>query len=305
MKKIKLLILLVIIIVFKGLFYLNSLNKSKKFESIRLGNVIDLWYTGSYFGEKKILEELNDIDGIRNKNSLSRFLIENTKIKNKSLEQKTLEILNKSAMKEGAITYYYDNIILCVNDFHKKIKFMMKKYDDFNKNILSNQKFKDENHCIIHYRLGDYITLGDTLNFEDIIRELKLLDMKFSAIEIMDGGKDHTTYNFFKGLYNNEKSISEKIYNNFYTSLTKNFPDIDIIKSKKRTTDEDFYRMSVAPILVTAGGSYAAIAAIAGTSRIIRTPSCKTLDFPSRGCRENLIVPKKGTDWKTYQYTML
>jgi hypothetical protein len=208
-------------------------------------------------------------------------------------------------LEEGAITYYYDNIILCVNDFHKKIKFMMKRYDDFNKNILSNQKFKDENHCIIHYRLGDYITLGDTLNFEDIIRELKLLDIKFSGIEIMDGGKDHTTYNFFKGIYNNEKSISEKIYNNFYTSLRKNFPDIDIIKSKKRTTDEDFYRMSAAPILVTAGGSYAAIAAIAGSSRIIRTPSCKTLDFPSKGCRENLIVPKKGTDWKTYQYTML
>lgn len=311
MKKIiiPLFILSILVYLFKEK-YGNKIS-SDKFQSHRLGNVIDLWYVCSKFKHPHRINSLKEKDPKNiNKESFSQYLMNNLKVYQNTLEEENSKKLSDS-VKTTFLTYYYDKINLCINDFHTNLLQIMKEYDNLHNNILFNQKFQDENHCVIHFRLGDYVSLGDVINYQDIIDTMKDLKIKFSVIEIMDGGKNHKTSMFyswktFKNRFSDkELSESEKISQKFHDSLRKSFPESKIIQSEKRTSDEDFYRMSSAPILITAGGSYAITAAIASTGRIIRTPSCKTLDFPSQGCREDLIIPKNNCDWKTYQYTML
>lgn len=309
----KIIISLLIVSMFVYLFKENFENRisSDKFQSYRLGNVIDLWYVCSRFKHPHRINSLKRKDPKNNiKESLSQYLIKNLKIYQNTLEEENVKKLSDS-VKNTFLTYYYDKINLCVNDFHINLLQIMKEYDNLHNNILFNQKFQDENHCVIHFRLGDYVYLGDVINYQDIIDTMKDLKIKFSVIEIMDGGKTHKTSMFesWKSFKNNfgdkELKESEKISKKFYDSLRISFPESKIVQSEKRTSDKDFYRMSSAPILITAGGSYAITAAIASKARIIRTPSCKTLDFPSQGCRENLTISKNNCDWKTYQYTML
>lgn len=308
MEKIKIVLFLLVLIIIKIIFYYSDKIfpwlDFKKHQSRRLGNVIDLWYTGSYFKSEKVIDELKTIDRGIFKDSFSRYLIENIEIKHKKLDEETSKILAKAA-EDGAITYYYEYINICVNDFCEKLRRAMHNYDVLNNYKLSGQKFKNGNHCVIHYRLGDYVHYGDVLNFNDIIFEMKKLKIDFSAIEIMDGGKKHNSRDFFNSIYNIETKKSEIIYNQFVDKLRENFPETEIIKSTAISVDKDFYRMVYAPILITAGGSYAITAAMASHAHIIRTPSCKTLDFPSKGTIENLIINKKNCDWKTYQYSML
>ncbi len=50
------------------------------------------------------------------------------------------------------------------------------------------------------------------------------------------------------------------------------------------STDADFYRMAYAPLLVTAAGSFAVMAAAANVdARQVRTPSADNLNFPDKG----------------------
>ena len=138
------------------------------------------------------------------------------------------------------------------------------------------------------------------------------LSNEIDTIEIMDGGQSHHPIvmnegivNYKKSLFREDEKTSGKIYNDFYNNLKSEFKNMKIIKSQKGTTDEDFFRMVSAPILITGGGSYALASAIASKARIIRTPSCKNLDHPKEGCIKNIKIPKKDCDWKTYQYSML
>ena len=300
--------IILILLCLKIFFYHNTLNSNEKFQSRRLGNVIDLWYSGSITKNSKILTELPTIDTVE-KDSLSRYLIKNLKVY-QTLEKDNIKELYQEA-NNGCVTYYYKNIVKLVNNFSYNLVNILEEYDKINNNVLYEQNFEDENHCVIHYRLGDVVTLGDVIDYKDIIKSMKELNVKFSVVEIMDGGKSHKSNPFhnFKSflnvLDNHEMKESEKIYQDFYQTLKKSFPESKVIQSVKRKTDEDFYRMASAPILITGGGSYAATAAIGGKARIIRTPACKTLDFPSKGCMENLEIPKNSCDWKTYQYNML
>ena len=140
---------------------------------------------------------------------------------------------------------------------------------------------------------------------------MKSLNVQFSTIELMDGGKNHSgsmfsSFKSFKNYFSDtEVSESEKISNRFIEALEDAFPNSKVIQSQKRTSDEDFYRMASAPVLITAGGSFAITAAIGGNARIIRTPACNTLDFPSKGCGTEMTLPKSDCDWKTYRYEIL
>ena len=187
---------------------------------------------------------------------------------------------------------------------------MMQEFDNIHENKLLDQKFEDDKHCLIHYRLGDVVSLGDVIDYKYILQTLKDLKINFSVIEIMDGGRTHTGKPFgnldvWKNfIFNTDLKESNKIYEDFYQELKDNFPNTKIIQSPKKSTDEDFFRMSSAPILVTGTGSYALSACIGGKSRIIRTPASKDLDFPSLGNKKIQKIPKKNSDWITYDYRM-
>lgn len=306
-------IFIITIIVISLLYYENYIKNHKlvsneKFQSHRLGNVIDRWYLNTNIPSLNNFESMYEKDPSKNKESFSKYLMKNLKRYTPELNDHYKNKLKK--IGSGFLIYHYEFINICVNDFHINLNKIMIEYDNLHNNILF-KKIQDENHCIIHFRLGDYISLGDVINYDHIISTMKDLNIKFTTIEIMDGGKNHnsslfSSFNGFKNYFTNkEVDKSKKIAKEFYKTLEENFPESKIIQSGKRTVDEDFYRMASAPILITAGGSFAIGAAIASKARIIRTPSCKTLDFPSQGCIENLIVNKDNCDWKTYQYTML
>ena len=53
------------------------------------------------------------------------------------------------------------------------------------------------------------------------------------------------------------------------------------------------------PMLVTAAGSFAVTAAIAGHGRRIRTPAAANLNFPDRATREEEVM---APNWRTYSY---
>ena len=56
--------IILILLCLKIFFYHNTLNSNEKFQSRRLGNVIDLWYSGSITKNSKILTELPTIDTV-------------------------------------------------------------------------------------------------------------------------------------------------------------------------------------------------------------------------------------------------
>ena len=274
------------------------------FESYRLGNAIDLWYFSNFENlSKRKSKELSSFPTKKN-NCFSYHLINNRSLINKP---KNIDLKGEWPI------YYYDNITKCLDNFQFNLKQMMSRYDSLNDGKLFSQNFNSDKHCIIHYRLGDVVTLGDAINYTSIINVIEELKEKIDTIEILDGGQNHHPIQvvdgvkvFAKGLLRSDVSTSSKIYNDFYKSLNDKFPNINVIKSEKRTSDEDFFRMVSAPILITAAGSYAIAAAIAGDSKIIRTPSCKDLDHPKYGCLEKDIqLDKKYCDWKTYQYEIL
>ena len=277
--------------------------KEGKFESHRLGNVIDMWYFSNFkeFGDKKI-SDINNFDTRKN-DCFSYFLL-----KNKNIYKKPGDL---NLVGYWPI-YYYQNIIKCIHNFESNLRSAMEEYDKLNNGILFSQKFKGNKHCVIHYRLGDVVTLGDVIDYKNIIDVIRDLEDEIDTIEIMDGGKNHHPVRLAQGFNTFKKSLlredvknSDIIYNNFYSDLIDTFPNMKIIKSEKKSADEDFYRMSSAPILITGAGSYAMASAIAGKSRIIRTPACKNLDHPKEGCIEEIKINKNNCDWKTYNYQML
>ena len=283
----------------------------EKFNSRRLGNVIDQWYTSAKFPETGNYKKMIQKDPPNpNKDSFSQYLIKNVKTYNDSLSYTNKNTLEKQ-VKGDFLSYYYDRIVLCVDDFHTNLSNIMKEYDDLHDNVLSKQTFDSQTHCIVHFRLGDYVSLGDVIDYNSTIEAMKALNVDFSTIELMDGGKNHSgsmfsSFESFKNYFSNtEVSKSEKISLDMIDMLKATFPSSKVVQSEKRTSDEDFYRMAAAPILITAGGSFAITASIGGSSRIIRTPACKTLDFPSKGCGSQLTIPKTGCDWQTYSYKML
>jgi hypothetical protein len=282
-----------------------------KFNSHRLGNVIDQWYTSAKFPDSGNYRKMIEKDPPnKSKDSFSQYLIRNVRTYENTISSVNRNTLERQ-VKGGFLTYYYDRIVLCVDDFHSNLSKIMQEYDEIHNNVLTKQAFNGPSHCILHFRLGDYVSLGDVIDYSCTIDAMQKLNIPLSTIELMDGGKSHNSPMFssfqgFKNYFsNNELSESEKISSDLIQALEAAFPESKIVQSEKRTSDEDFYRMAAAPILVTAGGSFAITAAIGGSSRIVRTPACKTLDFPSKGCGSQMTVPKTGCDWQTYSYKML
>ena len=70
------------------------------------------------------------------------------------------------------------------------------------------------------------------------------------------------------------------------------------VRFRSGSVDQDFFHMSRAPVLVTAGGSFAVCAAIASTG-IVRTPASLNINFPQRGQVDAEVVR---TGWETYAY---
>lgn len=283
----------------------NKKTTRKDFDTYRLGNFLDAWYFSKIGSQERKKQFTYLIEKNSNKKSLGGFLSENKNLLEEIKEkEKKIKLVEES--EKNWASYYYKNIEICLENYSKNLQFILTKFDSENKNQFKNQKYTSKNHVVLHYRLGDYILLGDCIDWRCLILEMKKLNIDFDTIELMDGGKVHNPFTL-KTFFSSKdvKSESEKIQREFYENLKKEFPNSNIIYCDNKGGDMDFFRMLMAPILITGGGSYAIGAAIGGWSKIIRTPACKTLDFPSQGFLEPFKLNKKDCDWKTYSYTML
>ena len=94
-----------------------------------------------------------------------------------------------------------------------------------------------------------------------------------------------------------ELSASDQVLHALMDLLQTAHPHATV-RFRSGSVDQDFFHMSRAPVLVTAGGSFAMCAAIASTG-IVRTPASVNINFPQRG-QINAEVVRNG--WETYAY---
>jgi hypothetical protein len=154
--------------------------------------------------------------------------------------------------------------------------------------------------CVIHYRLGDFITLGQCIDPISIIDACISLPIKPTIFYILDGGSTHG------GNTNLDPTQSLDLVKKLSDLLSSKFPDSRVVVAPKGSTDDDFFQITAASNLVTTGGSFGILGALSSYATSIRTPACKNTNFPQQG-KQN---PRKITagdcpDWRLYDYEML
>ena len=144
---------------------------------------------------------------------------------------------------------------------------------------------------VVHYRVGDFISLGYTVSLENVLKSCRELISENSftkgRIAVMDGGLNHiaNVITVHKG---------RRIIQNLVNKLKQFCKNVDIVSND---TDTDFFICAGAPNLVTAAGSFAICAAIACNGNI-RTPACANILTckVSKNVSERWVTNK----WKTY-----
>ena len=163
-------------------------------------------------------------------------------------------------------------------------------------------------HLVVHYRLGDFVTNGWCIAAEDV--GAAVAPLAPSVIEVMDGGIHHLDqvdgYSAAPHRANRTRQtlavrMSTELQQRLRHALQAAVPTARIIRSPAATIDADWFRIAHAPMLVTAAGSFAITAAIAGYARQIRTPASSNLNFPDRAVlAEEEVAP----NWQTYRYDL-
>ena len=145
-------------------------------------------------------------------------------------------------------------------------------------------------HAVVHYRLGDFIHLGQLIHPRSVAAAAAALDP--NVVEVLEGGVSHEATA-------DDVRTSESLRRLLLSELRRALPRARVLSAPPRPADVDFLRLARAPMLVTAGGSYAIAAAVASSSEYVRTPAAIDTNFPQRGA-EPVRVVRPG--WVTYAY---
>ena len=144
--------------------------------------------------------------------------------------------------------------------------------------------------AVVHYRLGDFIHLGQLIHPRSVAAAAAALDP--NVVEVLEGGVSHEATA-------DDVRTPESLRRLLLTELRRALPRARVLSAPPRPADVDFLRLARAPMLVTAGGSYAIAAAVASSSEHVRTPAAVDTNFPQRGA-EPVRVVRPG--WVTYAY---
>ena len=251
--------------------------------SHRLGNLIDAWYFGS-LGSSERRGQFSYLNQMSSALSFGRFLSMDASLRT-SFDSNTLAFLTQQADAFWA-SYHYSNLIQCIEPFHTALRSQMNVYASSHRPALSDAGPYD---CVIHYRVGDFLALGQLIHPESVADACATLDPR--RIGIMDGGMAHNTDDVTK-----QKSLQVK--EQLKRLLRVKLPLAHIEDCPSGDVDLDFFTCANAPSLVTAGGSFAICAAVA-CKGVVRTPACKNTNFCERGHEE---VRQIRPGWKTYEY---
>lgn len=315
--------LVIICVIIVIIVSFSSIRKSTVGFTRRLGNLVDAWYFGSLGSEERI-EQFSGIRDSCDSSSFGAYLTLNPSLRFELSEDLRSELVRKA--DNFWASYEYDNIKKCINQYHKALRMQMIQYAQEKRPTLMSDKRVNTYDCVIHYRIGDFVPLGNLIHprsvaiacaslFEKNVKSEGAAshesDLTSSAIAndsgfptasaqkirvgIMDGGMLHNTTRADRQKSKRIKSVLKSLlYENITRVVVDDCPSYDV--------DSDFYLCANAKKLVTAGGSFAICAAIANKN-IVRTPACSNTNYCS-DLKFGAILPDTIREgWDTYEYT--
>ena len=255
--------------------------------SKRLGNLLDAWYFGKHLGSKERISQYEYI-GKDNKNGkcLQTFL-------DKCLTVNFCSFPPNHPRKPWIIhqsdqfwaSYSYENLQDVMPFIQNDLRYVLHRYTE--KYLLKNQNKSD---ALIHFRVGDFISLGYSIPIDAVISATQSLPTIPKTIEILTGGIRTGT----------NISASRHKLQELQNKLKLAFPESFIFIAPERSADEDFLALMYAPMLVIAGGSFAMLGALVSYATSIRSPACENLNFCQQSTDRTTFESGSCKDWKLY-----
>lgn len=148
--------------------------------------------------------------------------------------------------------------------------------------------------CVIHMRVGDYLHHAARIGIDDILHASSLLRATPERFEIVNGGKRFRASSELL-------ATSETLLRDLCTALRGRFPEAVVELVDSDNADTDFFRMVMAPMLITGAGSFAICAAAANRNQRL-TPALRNLNFVHEGGVEPSHLYE---EWSTYRCSTL
>ena len=245
----------------------------------RLGNIIDAWYSKDITKRKacsfeSMLQNCN--------NTFANFL---------SVTPPTFQYKQKGLFLDKSSNWWWCYFIQCYKEiyplFNISLKHAIMKYTK------GNLPEIDEGTCLIHFRTGDFLNHKEIFSIETLVNGIALFTKPIKKFEILHGGK---AFSRLKSQCNELEIKSLECLNNIKDLIKQQYPDIPIYEVGTNNPDDDFFRMVMAPMLITGPGSYAFIAAAVNENERL-SPSLQNANF----VKEGFVLPETiYENWKTY-----
>ncbi len=217
--------------------------------------------------------------------------------------------LREAAKHQSWGMYSYPTIRLLMPQLRHDLRALMREYATrFDPSLARPSYEGGRNHLVVHYRVGDFVTNSWCISPADVAAAAAALSP--TIIEIMDGGIRHldqvdgfslVPHRANRSRQQSALRMSAELQADLETALRAAVPSARVTRTPAASIDADWFRIAHAPLLVTAAGSFAVTAAIAGHGHQIRTPAADNLNFPDRAVR---TVEQMAPNWQTYGYSV-
>lgn len=148
--------------------------------------------------------------------------------------------------------------------------------------------------CVIHLRVGDFLHHAAGIDVDHILHASSLLRVTPERFEIVNGGKHFRATPELL-------AASEAVLRDLRVALRTRYPTAVVESIESDDADADFFRMVMAPMLITGAGSFAVFAAAANRNQRL-TPALRNLNFVHEGGVEPSLLYE---EWSTYRCSSL
>ena len=310
----------------------NSFNTS----SIRLGNLIDAWYFGALGSPIKAYQAKKMRFEAVHGSIAAHLLAAGRGAVTLADRSRSATLLNASRPRrcEDAASaacsgrkaddparfewpiYHYEYVRLAMPEMHDDLREQLNSWarrshhggvgDGASASTSKlDMPFESSRHCLVHYRLGDFLHLGQAIHPRALAVAIGRFNPPPTLVEVLDGG---STFTSFRGagfaitaLHEADVSEAEHVRTALRKELRRRVPNATVIFAPSRSADLDFLRLTLAPMLATGGGSFAIAAAVASDSPQVATPACENTNFCGAAQRQPETL-RPG--WTTYEYSM-
>lgn len=169
-------------------------------------------------------------------------------------------------------------------------------------------------HCVVHYRVGDFVEYASQFSEGDdgfSIVSPKSVAVAMASfypspltVEILNSGASHfedtLMSNHSQSREDIEKAKSWRALQKLKDAISEALPDARVSMSFNGTPDEDWFKLSKAPLAVISMGSFGLSAVMAGMNNQVRSPATwHLLDVSGQG--ESTQIR---SGWITYEYEL-